>query len=167
MHGSLEKRQRAVKSGREPLASTSAGEAFDELLHKFVLLNKVLSTAGEALAAAGRQTHARRMVLQEVRDKAVTVAQIANRLRLKRQSVQRVADLLVRDGLAVYEDNPHHRRAKLLQLTPEGYIALSKIETAHRTWADTLGAEIGESKLRRASATLDTVLDAVEHSSGA
>jgi hypothetical protein len=52
-------------------------------------------------------------------------------------------------------------------LTPEGHVALSKIETAHRTWADALGAEIGESKLRKASAVLDAVLDAVEHSSGA
>jgi DNA-binding MarR family transcriptional regulator len=85
------------------------------------------------------------------------------KLRLKRQSVQRVADLLVNDGLAVYEDNPHHRRAKLLQLTPEGHSAMSKIENAHRAWADALGAEIGESKLRKASAILDTVFDTVEH----
>jgi DNA-binding MarR family transcriptional regulator len=165
MHGSLGTRQRTVKNAREPLASTSAGEAFDELLHKFVQLNKSFSTAGEALAAVACQTHARRMVLQEARDGGTTVAQVAHRLRLKRQSVQRVADLLVHDGLAVYEDNPHHRRAKLLQLTPEGDSAMSKIENAHRAWADALGAEIGESKLRKASTILDTVLTRLRISS--
>jgi hypothetical protein len=39
-------------------------------------------------------------------------------MHLARQGVQRLADVLVRDGLAVYEPNPAHRRAKLLRLTP-------------------------------------------------
>lgn len=34
--------------------------------------------------------------------------------------VQRVADVLVEDGLATHEDNPGHRRSKLLRITPRG-----------------------------------------------
>src|SRR5687768_1571580 len=41
-----------------------------------------------------------------------------------RQSVQRVADLLVADGLAQYHPNPAHRRAKLLQITTAGHRVL-------------------------------------------
>jgi DNA-binding MarR family transcriptional regulator len=80
---------------------------------------------------------------------------------LARQSVQRLADLLVRDGLAAYEDNPTHRRAKLVRLTPSGRTALRTIQAAQRAWADALGAELGEADLRQASVVLDRVLHAL------
>jgi DNA-binding MarR family transcriptional regulator len=86
-------------------------------------------------------------------------------LALARQSVQRVADLIERDALAAYEDNPHHRRAKLLRLTPRGRAALRDIQTRQRTWADALGKEIGEQDLRRASVVLDRALRALERGS--
>jgi DNA-binding MarR family transcriptional regulator len=82
-------------------------------------------------------------------------------MHLARQGVQRLADVLVRDGLAVYEPNPAHRRAKLLRLTAEGRSALRTVQAAQRAWADALGAELGETDLRQASAVLDRVLDAV------
>jgi DNA-binding MarR family transcriptional regulator len=67
-----------------------------------------------------------------VQGRAPTVAEIARRLRLARQSVQRVADLLAGEGLCSYEDNPRHRRAKLLGLTPKGRKTLARIEDAQR-----------------------------------
>jgi len=72
-----------------------------------------------------------------------------------------VADVLVREGLAVYEENPGHRRAKLLRLTPRGRSALRTIQAAQRVWADALGAEIGEADLRQASAILARVLQVI------
>jgi DNA-binding MarR family transcriptional regulator len=75
--------------------------------------------------------------------------------------VQRLADVLVREGFAVYEDNPAHRRAKLLRITPQGRSALRTIQAARRAWADALGAELGEAELRQASVVLDKVLQAV------
>jgi DNA-binding MarR family transcriptional regulator len=76
--------------------------------------------------------------------------------------VQRLADLLVRDGLAAYEDNPAHRRAKLLRLTPLGHTALRTIQTAQAAWADALGAELGQADLQQASIVLDRVLQALQ-----
>jgi hypothetical protein len=58
--------------------------------------------------------------------------------------VQRLADVLVRDGLAAYEANPAHRRAKLLRITHQGRTALRTIQTAKAAWADALGAKIGD-----------------------
>jgi DNA-binding MarR family transcriptional regulator len=100
------------------------------------------------------------LLIEAVQEEPAAVAQIAHELRLTRQSVQRVADLLVRDGLAVYEDNPRHRRAKLLRLTPQGRSALRTIQAAQRQWADALGAELGEADLRQASIVLGRVLQA-------
>jgi DNA-binding MarR family transcriptional regulator len=73
--------------------------------------------------------------------------------------VQRVADVLVREGLATYEANPYHRRAKLVRITPAGVSALHEIRLRQRTWADSLGAQIGEPELRSANATLTRMLE--------
>ncbi|MFC7330115.1 MarR family winged helix-turn-helix transcriptional regulator [Marinactinospora rubrisoli] len=53
------------------------------------------------------------------------------RLDHTRQSVQRVADLLVEDGLARYRPDPAHQRAELLELTPTGRAALHRMEAAY------------------------------------
>ena len=132
-----------------------------DLVMQVVRLIRDFTAAGEALAKPAGQTLARWLVLEAVQDQPATVAQIARQWHLARQGVQRLADLLVRDGLAVYEPNPAHRRAKLLRLTPQGRSALLTVQAAQRTWADALGAELGEADLRRASAVLDRVLDAV------
>ena len=58
------------------------------------------------------------------------VAHIANNMGLARQSVQRVVDLLEARGLVRLEPNPHHRRAKLVVLTPAGRDALAAAEKA-------------------------------------
>lgn len=75
------------------------------------------------------------------------VSEIARRLKLQRQSVQPVADLLVEEGLAIYEDNPRHRRAKLLSLTAKGRRVLERIDEAQAEWAARLGERIGATKL--------------------
>ena len=70
---------------------------------------------GDAMGEPSGQTSARWRVLAAIDEEPLSVAQIARAWWLTRQSVQRVADVLVEDGLATYEDNPHHRRAKLVR----------------------------------------------------
>jgi DNA-binding MarR family transcriptional regulator len=145
----------------EPAARTPAGDALTDLVMQVVRLIRDFTAAGEALAKPAGQTLARWLVLEAVQDGPATVAQIARQMHLARQGVQRLADVLVRDGLAVYEPNPAHRRAKLLRLTPQGRSALRTVQAAQQSWADALGAELGEADLRQASAVLDRVLDAI------
>jgi len=144
-----------------PPARTPAGDAFTTLVVQVLRLNGHLIAAGDALARPAGQSSARWQVMGMAEHGPVTVAQIARALGLARQSVQRVADLLERDGLAEYVPNPADRRADLLQLTPEGRAALRAIQAAQRTWADALGAEIGEGELRRAGEVLGRVLEVV------
>ena len=121
-------------------------------------LNGLLTAIGDAMAKPAGQSTARWQVLAAIERGPATVAQIARALRLTRQSVQRVADILAREGLAAYEDNPGHRRAKLLRLTPSGQRALEIIQKAQRGWADEVGAAVGEKDLREASAVLDRLM---------
>lgn len=124
-------------------------------------LNGLLTAAGDALAQPHGQTTARWRVLAAVERTPMTVAQIARAWSLARQSVQRVADLLERDGLVSYEANPAHRRASLLRLTPAGRSALRRIQAAQREWADDVGREIGIDDLTTANRILARVLDAL------
>jgi len=145
--------------GLESGPRTAAGEAFSELVVRLFRLNGLLAAEGETLARPTGQTTARWQVLAMVEDASLTVAQIARTLGLARQSVQRVADALEQVGLVTYEDNPRHRRARLVTLTDEGRVTLSTIQAAQRPWADTLGRSVGERELRKAIIVLDRVLE--------
>jgi DNA-binding MarR family transcriptional regulator len=140
-------------------ARTAAGDAFSGLVVRLFRLNGLLAAEGETLARPTGQTTARWQVLAMVEDAPLTVAQIARTLGLARQSVQRVADALEQVGLVTYEDNPRHRRARLVTLTEEGRVTLSTIQAAQRPWADTLGKSVGERELRQAIFVLDRVLE--------
>jgi DNA-binding MarR family transcriptional regulator len=150
------KRQHAVNRTTRP-ERTSAGDAFTSFVVQVARLGADFTATGETLAGQGGQSLARWVVLDAVEDGPITVAQIARRLGMARQSVQRVADLLERDGLAVYEANPEHQRAKLLLPTAAGRRALRTISTAQKAWADRLGAEIGEPDLHKVSAILERI----------
>jgi DNA-binding MarR family transcriptional regulator len=136
---------------------TPAGDAFTSFVFQVARLGGEFTAIGETLAALGDQTLARCFVLDAAEDGPASVAQIDRRLGMARQSVQRVADLLVRDQLAHYEDNPDHRRAKLLRPTDAGRRALVTITTAQKAWADKLGAEIGEVELARVTAIIERI----------
>jgi DNA-binding MarR family transcriptional regulator len=158
MMRTLRDRQHAVNTERNAPRRTPAGDAFSALAILVLRLGGYLTAAGDDLARPAGQTSARWQVLAAIENEAETVAQIARSLGLARQSVQRIADVLAREGLAAYQDNPAHRRAKLLRLLPKGRAALRIIQAAQQPWADRLGSEIGEAALRGAAATLQRML---------
>jgi hypothetical protein len=80
---------------------TEAGDAFTELVVEVAWRGGMFTTAGEVLARTANQTLARWAILEANEDQPATVAQVANRRGVARQAVQRVADLLERDGLVV------------------------------------------------------------------
>ena len=90
------------------------------------------------------------------------VAGIAREMGLARQSVQRIADILVEHGLAEYRDNPAHRRAKLLSPTSEGRGAISRIGPGHAAAARRLTAVLGEETLADAVAALCALSKALD-----
>jgi len=83
-------------------------------------LNGALIAAGDALAAPLGLTSARWQVMGAVAEArgGLPVAGIARNMGLVRQSVQRVADDLAAEGVLRFAPNPHHRRARLVLLTP-------------------------------------------------
>jgi DNA-binding MarR family transcriptional regulator len=79
---------------------------------------------------------------------------------LSRQSVQRVADLLAEKGLVQFEANPHHQRAKLVVLTPQGRAAAKSAEERQRPWARDMAAGLS---LERISTALEVLTHMNKH----
>jgi DNA-binding MarR family transcriptional regulator len=150
-----------VVNGAERVARSPAGDAFTSLVLEVAWLGGLFTAAGESLARVAGQSLARWVVLDAVADAPATVADVARRRRIARQAVQRVADLLVRDGLAVYQANPAHRRAQLLEPTQLGHEVLHGISVVQKAWADELGAEIGAEPLTRLAAEIAAIRGAV------
>ncbi|KND46607.1 MULTISPECIES: MarR family winged helix-turn-helix transcriptional regulator [Streptomyces] len=120
----------------------------------FRLNGQFLSVAEELARPAGL-TAAWWQVLGAVLPEPLPVAGVARTMGITRQSVQRVADLLVGRGLAEYVPNPAHRRAKLLAPTPAGRAAIERIEPGHATLAARLAEALGEEEFAEAVRLLE------------
>jgi DNA-binding MarR family transcriptional regulator len=136
--------------------------AVSELIVEVFKANGALLAAGDALGRPAGLTSARWQVLGVIDHEALTVADTARAMGLRRQSVQQTADALVRDGLASWRDNPRHRRAKLLEPTSEGRRALAEVERRHAEWADGLAADLDSEAVAAATAALRRLATALE-----
>ncbi|MFF0889910.1 MarR family winged helix-turn-helix transcriptional regulator [Streptomyces sp. NPDC003456] len=125
-------------------------------------LNGQFLGVAEELARPAGLTAAWWQVLGAVLGEPLPVSGIARAMGITRQSVQRVADLLVERGLAEYRPNPAHRRAKLLAPTGEGRAAVARIDPGHAGFADRLAEAFGEAELARAVALLERLSEVLD-----
>jgi len=117
------------------------------------LSGQVLAVAEDLSRPVGL-TAARWQVLGSVLRGPLTVSGIARAMGMTRQGVQRIADLVVEQGLAEFVDNPAHRRAKLVQVTDDGVAAVRRIDPGHAVMAERLRKAMGHQRLEEALAAL-------------
>ncbi|OZE80344.1 MarR family transcriptional regulator [Rhodococcus sp. 15-649-2-2] len=144
------------------------GDALTAVVLPVFELNGEFLAAAQDITEPTGLTPAWWQVLGATLDEPLSVADIARRvgLGLARQSVQRTANLLVDKGWAVYVDNPHHRRAKLLEPTSKGRETVAALRDAQHAWSDAVGAAVGENELRSFAETLEKILAASRHYRG-
>ncbi len=134
-------------------------------LGTFRLNGQFLAVAEELARPAGISA-ARWQVLGAILGEPLPVSAIARAMGVTRQSVQRVADLLVDAGLAEYRPNPAHRRAKLLAPTDAGRAAVRRIDPGHAAFAERLARayqeEYGEDGLDRAVEALERLAEVLD-----
>lgn len=133
----------------------------DAALSVFRLNGQFLGVAEELARPAGL-TSAWWQVLGAVLREPLPVAGIARAMGITRQSVQRIADLLVGKGLAEYVPNPAHRRAKLLLPTDEGRAAIEKINPGHAELAGRLADRLGDERFAETVRVLERLSSAME-----
>ena len=122
---------------------------------------------GETVARTLGQTQARWQVMSAASGRPQTVPQIARVLGVTRQNVQRIADLLVTEGAAHYQDNPDHRGSPHLTLSRHGRASLHQLTKAASGYharlarelslSDVLAIQRGLRRLREALEAFDPV----------
>jgi DNA-binding MarR family transcriptional regulator len=109
------------------------------------------------------QSSARWRVMFNIAQGNGSVAEIARATDYARQSIQRLADTLVADGLATYSPDPVDRRRQFITLTAKGSTLLAEMEADFDRWSRRLVQTLGTEKVIETIADLrelTRVLDA-------
>jgi DNA-binding MarR family transcriptional regulator len=144
-------------------ARSLAGDALTDLVIRTFRLNGLFLAAAEHMARPAGLTAARWQVLGAVLRAPLTVSDAARAMGLTRQSVQRLADALVADGLAEYVDNPRHRRARLLRPTQAGWDAIDVIRPLQHAFTHQVTEQMRADELRQAVAVMDRLIAKLEN----
>lgn len=149
--------KRASRSGQDPTV-----DVLPLLVADVFHLAGVFRRRGEEIAGLAGRTQAEWQLLSAISDGARTVPQVARRLGLARQSVQRTADHLGDMSLVRFVPNPDHKRSTLVELTSAGRSALDKINAAAEAFHDDITRKVdaralvqAERFLRQMCHTLD------------
>jgi DNA-binding MarR family transcriptional regulator len=85
---------------------------------------------------------------------AVTVPELASRLELARQGVQRLVNELVGLGYVEVRDNPRHRRSVLIAVTPAGDGVFSRLRAAELEQLGGMAVECSPGEIAAAAKVL-------------
>ncbi|OPZ00607.1 MarR family transcriptional regulator [Bradyrhizobium sacchari] len=145
---------------------TPAGEALTGFILELFRANGLLLTAGDRLVASLGLTSARWQILGAIVDagRPEPVAWLARNLGANRQNVQRIVNDLERDGLVVFEVNPHHRRAQLVVLTDKGRQIFDAAGRLQTPWVNGLADGLSVKEIEAAHRVIGALRDRLEES---
>ena len=152
--------KKTAKNGTR--SHTLAAEAVTQMILETFRLNGRLLTAGDQLVRDLGLSSARWQVLGALADGALPAAQIARKMGLTRQSVQRLVDILAKEQIVEFADNPYHQRAKLVRLTDRGRKLYQEIMLRQVEWANQLAKGLSAPDVRAAVQLMETVRDRLE-----
>ena len=114
---------------------TAKGELLNSIIHETFQLNGTLLARGNEIAKPFGLTSARWQVLSaiDLEGRPLTVSQIARRMGLTRQSVQRIINDLTELGMVTSSLNVDHKRSLLFSLSELGAESLQKTENVQMT----------------------------------
>jgi len=141
---------------------SAAGDVLTDVVMRTFRLYGDFLEAAEVMAKPVGLTAAWWQVLGAVLKEPLSVSGIAREMGLTRQSVQRIADLLVDKGLAEYLPNPAHRRAKLFGPTEAGYEAIGNLREAQHAWANRISAQVDAAELRTTLDVMNRLVKALD-----
>jgi DNA-binding MarR family transcriptional regulator len=149
------------------MALTKAGAVFTELLLETFRFNGLLLAAGDRLAKPLGLTSSRWQVLGAIEGQSLSVSQIAKKMGLTRQNVQRIADVLDQEDFVHYVPNPAHQRAKLVCLTPKGTRIMRQLGELQAVWANRTASNIAAADIRTAQRTMNKLATRLEEDESA
>ncbi len=135
--------------------------ALTDLVLSIFRLNGFFLHAADGLTARSGLTTARWQVLGAVLHESLTIPAVARTMGLTRQSVQRVANVLVAEGLCQFLPNPAHRRAKLLRSTERGLKSVQVLGPRVAAWSERVRKLVGDRTLSAATVSIRRLLSAL------
>ena len=141
---------------------TKGGKAFTELVLETFRFNGRLLAAGDRLSKPAGLTSSRWQILGAIEGQSNSVAQIARKMGLARQNVQRIANVLKQEGIVEYVPNPDHQRAKLVCLTERGRKAAKELARRQEAWANEIASRVSVSEIRDALEVLRKLRSGLE-----
>jgi DNA-binding MarR family transcriptional regulator len=102
---------------------------------------------GDTANAPFGQSSARWRVMFNIAQGNGSVSEIARATDYTRQSIQRLADNLVAEGLATYALDPDDRRRQIITLTSKGKKLLDDMESDFDRWSTRLVKQLGKQNI--------------------
>ncbi|MGC3874454.1 MarR family winged helix-turn-helix transcriptional regulator [Halomonas sp. GXIMD04776] len=143
---------------------TESGALFTDIALETFRLNGMLVAEGDRLTADLGLTSARWKVLGaiDIEERPLTVAQIARRMGLARQSVQRIVGELQKAGYITLSTNPDHKRSPFVERTIEGERIYAIVMARYVQWANRLAETLDREALAQTFAVLKQMSERLE-----
>ncbi len=143
---------------------TSEGKLLTSIILDTFKLNGLLILEGDLLIKELGLTSARWKVLGALFEtgSSMTVPDIARMMGQSRQAIQRLSNEMKEEGLLETEDNPEHKRAKLLVLTDSGKEIYALVMKKQIPWVNSIANEFKASDLKLASSVLQKLISHFE-----
>lgn len=146
-----------------PRTKTDSAKFLTEIVLLVFRLEAGFMQAADQISAPAGLTAARWKVLGAVLGEPRTVAEIGRVMGLARQSVQRLADILVAEELAIYAENPRHKSAQLLMPSKRGRAAIARLADRQASWANRVSRPFTAKQLAACRDMLRELITEVEH----
>ncbi|MGQ7286562.1 MarR family winged helix-turn-helix transcriptional regulator [Vreelandella venusta] len=140
------------------------GPVFTEIVLEVFKLGGLLVSEGDQMGSEYGITSARWKVLGALylAGEPQTVPQIARSMGLTRQAVQRLVDAMREDKLLFFQDNPGHKRAKLISLSEFGKTVFLKLDEKQSGWAMKCSRGITKAELETTLSVLKRISDSID-----
>ncbi len=142
------------------------GQALTQLILEIFRINGELLNAGNRITKPFGLTSARWQIMGAIDEEGqpLTVSQIARRMGLARQGVQRIINDVEKLGLVTGSMNIDHKRAPLFSLSGEGKKVMAKINAAQAEWVNALSKDLSAQQLTEIQNTLQSIREQSENS---
>ncbi len=143
---------------------TPSGKILTELILEAFRLNGALLDAGNRITKPLGLTSARWQVMGaiELAGQPLTVAQVARRMGLARQGVQRIINDLERLEMLELKSNIDHKRSPLVSISAKGKRVMAEVNKAQIAWVNKLAEGLGIRKVEQALKLIQSVSDRLE-----
>lgn len=135
------------------------GELFTQIALDIFKVSGILNAEGDELSEEFGLSSARWKVMGAIEKSTMplTVPEIGRAMGQSRQATQRLVDVMIKDGLLCWADNPNHKRAKFVNLTEEGHRIYNRLDDKQESWAEKAAQGLTTEELKQVLSTLRKV----------